>query len=97
MTETTITAVAPPHGLSEDEAGRRLAARGPVESPATSRSYSSIVRGQRLHDLQPVQPPLLRPVAAPTPGMMLISAAGAALALTALWLTDERFVPGRGS
>jgi magnesium-transporting ATPase (P-type) len=34
-------------------------------------------------------------LAAPTPGMILISAAGAALALTALWLTDERFVPGR--
>jgi len=34
-------------------------------------------------------------LAAPTPGMVLISLAGAALALTALWLTDERFVPGR--
>lgn len=34
-------------------------------------------------------------LAAPTPGMILISLAGAALALTALWLTDERYLPGR--
>jgi cation-transporting ATPase E len=34
----------------------------------------------------------LRP---PTPGMLLISACGTALALGALWLTGDRFVPGR--
>lgn len=30
-------------GLTEEEAARRLAERGPIESPATSRSYASIV------------------------------------------------------
>jgi cation-transporting P-type ATPase E len=31
-------------GLSEEEASRRLAERGPIERPASSRSYASIVR-----------------------------------------------------
>jgi cation-transporting ATPase E len=31
-------------GLTESEAGRRLAARGPTKKPRTSRSYASIVR-----------------------------------------------------
>ncbi|MGZ6670717.1 MAG: HAD-IC family P-type ATPase [Solirubrobacteraceae bacterium] len=35
-------------GLSEAEAGRRLAARGEVAAPATSRSYGSIVRANTL-------------------------------------------------
>ncbi|HWK29519.1 MAG TPA: HAD-IC family P-type ATPase [Solirubrobacter sp.] len=35
-------------GLSEAEAARRLAARGDVEPPATSRSYASIVRANTL-------------------------------------------------
>ncbi len=39
-----IEAEAPPTGLSEMEARRRLAERGPFEAPATSRSYASIVR-----------------------------------------------------
>jgi len=44
--------VAPPlavaAGLSEAEAQRRLAARGPLRPPATSRSYASIVRANTL-------------------------------------------------
>lgn len=42
--------VLPPgvEGLSEDEAGRRLAARGPVRRLPTSRSYASIVRANVL-------------------------------------------------
>src|SRR5918999_657449 len=35
-------------GLAEDEARRRLAERGPVESPASSRSHASIVRANVL-------------------------------------------------
>jgi cation-transporting P-type ATPase E len=35
-------------GLSEEEARRRLAERGPVEPPASSRSYGSIVRANTL-------------------------------------------------
>jgi magnesium-transporting ATPase (P-type) len=47
------TAVAPspsrrPPGLSEEEAKRLLEARGPVEPPASSRSYASIVRANVL-------------------------------------------------
>ena len=42
-TATTAVAV-PPSGLTEAEAARRLAARGPQRKPATSRSYASIVR-----------------------------------------------------
>jgi len=34
----------PDTGLSEEEARRRLQARGPVEQPSSSRSYASIVR-----------------------------------------------------
>lgn len=34
----------PAAGLSREEAARRLAERGPLEAPATSRSYGSIVR-----------------------------------------------------
>src|SRR5260370_113341 len=41
---TATTAAAPPSGLTEAEASRRLAARGPLKAPATSRSYASIVR-----------------------------------------------------
>jgi P-type E1-E2 ATPase len=41
---TATVAAAPPAGLSEAEASRRLAARGPQRPPATSRSYASIVR-----------------------------------------------------
>jgi magnesium-transporting ATPase (P-type) len=37
-----------PRGLSENEAHRRLAARGPIEPPASSRSYRSIVRANTL-------------------------------------------------
>ena len=37
-----------PIGLSEQEAARRLRARGPVRPPATSRSYASIVRANVL-------------------------------------------------
>jgi magnesium-transporting ATPase (P-type) len=39
VTEATST-----RGLTREEAARRLAERGPVEPPATSRSYRSIVR-----------------------------------------------------
>jgi cation-transporting P-type ATPase E len=43
--ETTVATPAPaPAGLTEAEAARRLAERGPVEVPATSRSVASIVR-----------------------------------------------------
>jgi len=41
---TATIAAAPPTGLTEAEASRRLAARGPLRKPATSRSYVSIVR-----------------------------------------------------
>ncbi len=41
---TATMAAAPPSGLTEAEASRRLAARGPIPAPATSRSYASIVR-----------------------------------------------------
>jgi magnesium-transporting ATPase (P-type) len=41
---TATVAAAPPSGLSEAEAARRLAARGPQRPPATSRSYASIIR-----------------------------------------------------
>ena len=41
---TATIAVAPQGGLTEAEASRRLAARGPAKKPATSRSYASIVR-----------------------------------------------------
>src|SRR4051794_10051816 len=34
----------PPNGLTEAEAERRLAARGPAPPPETGRSYASIVR-----------------------------------------------------
>src|SRR5947209_5816431 len=43
MATATIAAAAP-GGLTEAEASRRLAARGPLAKPATSRSYASIVR-----------------------------------------------------
>ena len=39
VTETTRA-----RGLSREEAARRVAERGPVAPPSTSRSYSSIVR-----------------------------------------------------
>src|SRR5438552_6619299 len=43
--DSATTQIKPsPLGLSEAEAQRRLAARGPVEPPASSRSYASIVR-----------------------------------------------------
>ena len=43
--ETKVATPAPaPAGLTEAEAGRRLAERGPIEPPATSRSVASIVR-----------------------------------------------------
>src|SRR5438067_5515587 len=45
---TATTAASPPAGLSEAEASRRLAARGPLPDPATSRSYASIVRANVL-------------------------------------------------
>ena len=41
-------AATPPTGLREGEAWRRLDERGPVEPPATSRSYKSIVRANLL-------------------------------------------------
>src|SRR2546421_7070844 len=41
---TATIAAAPPSGLTEAEASRRLAARGPLRAPPTSRSYTSIVR-----------------------------------------------------
>ena len=41
---TATIAAPPPTGLTEAEAARRLAARGPHRQPATSRSYASIVR-----------------------------------------------------
>jgi len=34
---------------------------------------------------------------APTPGVLVISLVGTAFAAAALWLTDDRFVPGRGA
>ena len=37
-----------PHGLSEEEAARRIAERGPLPPAATSRSYASIVRANTL-------------------------------------------------
>ena len=45
-TETRLVPALPaqPVGLSEKEAASKLAARGPLEPPATSRSYASIVR-----------------------------------------------------
>src|SRR5436305_3865072 len=45
---TVTMAAAPPSGLTEAEASRRLAARGPLRHPATSRSYASIVRANVL-------------------------------------------------
>jgi P-type E1-E2 ATPase len=45
---TATIAASPPAGLSEAEASRRLAARGPLPAPATSRSYASIVRANVL-------------------------------------------------
>lgn len=47
MEEQALHALAEPtrlRGLSREEAARRLAERGPLEPPATSRSYWSIVR-----------------------------------------------------
>ena len=45
LDDTAETLVArPTGGLSEQEAARRLAERGPVEQPATSRSMASIIR-----------------------------------------------------
>jgi cation-transporting P-type ATPase E len=41
---TAMMPASPPAGLTEAEASRRLAARGPLPAPATSRSYASIVR-----------------------------------------------------
>jgi len=41
---TATIAAAPPTGLTEAQASQRLAARGPLQKPATSRSYASIVR-----------------------------------------------------
>ena len=41
---TATIAAPPPTGLTEAEAARRLAARGPHRAPATSRSYASIIR-----------------------------------------------------
>jgi cation-transporting ATPase E len=41
---TATMSASPPVGLTEAEAARRLAARGPMRPPATSRSYASIVR-----------------------------------------------------
>jgi len=43
-----VSPVAPPAGLAELEAQRRLQARGPIRPPATSRSYASIVRANTL-------------------------------------------------
>jgi magnesium-transporting ATPase (P-type) len=43
MATATIPA-SPPAGLTEAEAARRLAQRGPLKAPPTSRSYASIVR-----------------------------------------------------
>ncbi len=45
---TATIAPAPSSGLTEAEASRRLAARGPLPAPATSRSYASIVRANVL-------------------------------------------------
>ena len=48
---TAVTTEAPPTrpgGLTEAEAARRLAERGPVEPPPSSRSYASIVRANVL-------------------------------------------------
>jgi cation-transporting P-type ATPase E len=45
---TATIAPAPAAGLSEAEAARRLAARGPLPRPQTSRSYASIVRANVL-------------------------------------------------
>jgi magnesium-transporting ATPase (P-type) len=36
-------------------------------------------------------------LAVPGPGILVIAAAGAALAIGGLWLTDERFIPGRAA
>jgi cation-transporting ATPase E len=46
MTAPATTGLRPPpsNGLTETEAARRLAQRGPVPSPQTGRSYASIVR-----------------------------------------------------
>src|ERR1700687_4912965 len=57
---TATSATAPPSGLTEAEATRRLAARGPLPSPATSRSYASLVRANA-----PPPPPPRRPPPAP--------------------------------
>jgi cation-transporting P-type ATPase E len=43
MATATIPA-SPPAGLTEAEAAKRLAERGPLQKPGTSRSYASIVR-----------------------------------------------------
>ena len=43
-----LPGAAPPVGLSEAEAARRLEQRGPLEPPATSRSLASIVRAADL-------------------------------------------------
>jgi magnesium-transporting ATPase (P-type) len=45
---TELTAGGSAPGLSEEEAARRLAERGPVERPPSSRSYASIVRANVL-------------------------------------------------
>jgi magnesium-transporting ATPase (P-type) len=48
---TAVTTEAPPirpDGLSEAEAARRLAERGPIEPPPSSRSYASIIRANTL-------------------------------------------------
>ena len=36
-------------------------------------------------------------VSSPGPGILVISIVGTAFAIGALWLTDDRFVPGRGA
>ncbi|UGS35113.1 HAD-IC family P-type ATPase [Capillimicrobium parvum] len=45
---TVATPPLPVPGLTEEEAARRLAARGPLPKPPTSRSYASIVRANTL-------------------------------------------------
>jgi len=45
---TVATPPLPSPGLTEQEAARRLAQRGPLPKPATSRSYASIVRANTL-------------------------------------------------
>ncbi|HZR91977.1 MAG TPA: HAD-IC family P-type ATPase [Gaiellaceae bacterium] len=47
-TIATAGAIAPVNGLTEAEAARRLAQRGPLAKPASSRSYASIVRANVL-------------------------------------------------